>query len=113
MANVLLYFFIYGNQKNNIFGYYDFIFTQYGPDTDLEGAYKFLLTNSYITKNIKSDEYCLGNYKINRLSNQPNFKERYDWYETIIYILATYGEKKKFMILYSETLNINLHTKVI
>lgn len=101
LSNVL-YTFIYGSDQKNIFGYYNFIYTQYGPDTDLESSFKFLLSNSYIIKDIKTDEYSLGIYEIEGITSQIEFKEHYDWFETIIYILATYGEEKIYDFIFRD-----------
>ncbi|MFJ6209196.1 hypothetical protein [Lysinibacillus sp. NPDC092081] len=89
----VLYSFKYPNNKNPFMEDYDFITSLRGPFTeDIKFSINNLLINDYLIKN--NNQLFLGKEIFEGIEKMPNYKEKYNWFTVVIYILAIYGEEK-------------------
>jgi hypothetical protein len=90
----VLYSFKYPNKENPFSGDYDFVASLRGPFTE---SIKTSLTNLFVNDYLLNDGKQIFKGKeepSEQIENLPNYKEKYHWFEIIIYILAVYGEEK-------------------
>lgn len=103
--------FLFSNDNENIFDYYHFSVSVYGPySTLIERSITYLLGNFYI-------EDKEGGFFVNRQSPIEISKEKENWLKTIILILGKYGENKVFGFtindpLYNESLDRNIQREI-
>ena len=101
----------FANQTENIFSYYHFSVSVYGPYSVLiEKSITYLLSNFYL-------EEHNGGYVVNIKSPVDIDVEREKWLKVIILILGKYGENKIFGFtindpLYNESLDRNIQREI-
>lgn len=115
----VLYSFKYPD-KINIFSMdYDFVISLRGPFSDsIKNSLIYLRANKVITLD-QSKEFILNknNKEIFNIEKMPYYLERRSWLETIIYILAIYGEEKVYDFVfrdpeYQDSVQRNSITKI-
>ncbi|MBI0422082.1 hypothetical protein I7H67_04610 [Acinetobacter sp. ACIN00229] len=101
----------FANDDKNIFEYYHYSISVYGPYSILiDQSLAFLLSNFYIAEKD-------GGYNTERPTPISPDKIRENWLKTIILILGKYGENKVFGFtindpLYKESLDSNLQREI-
>ncbi|KMY33745.1 hypothetical protein ACZ11_01300 [Lysinibacillus xylanilyticus] len=107
----VLYSFKYPSKENPFSEDYDFVTSLRGPFTeDIKISLTNLLVNEYLVENGK--QLSLGKETSNKIDDLPKYKEKYNWFEVVIYILAIYGEEKIYDFVvrdpeYQENLQTN------
>jgi len=93
----ILYSFRYELTNNPFVEDYHFSVDAIGPYyVEIERSLIFLKTNSYIEyDNDNPQLLCLGDdFDFARIESLPNYKLKYQWLSSIIYILGIYGENR-------------------
>lgn len=89
----VLYSFKYPDKENPFSNDYDFVPSLRGPFTeDIKTSLTNLLVNDYLESDGK--QIFLGSENPKRIEELPNYNEKHNWLEVVIYILAIYGEEK-------------------
>lgn len=95
----IMYSFVYNNE--NIFSYYNFIVSLYGPYSKLiKDSLIFLESDLWIIKN-DNGEYTFGEQEIELPLNE---EQKEEWIYTILYILGKYGIDRIFGFIINDPL---------
>lgn len=99
----VLYTFKYPKCSNPFSEEYEFTVELRGPHCDLiSDTLFFLETNTYIIKENNKKKYMLNYKKIPNIEKMPNYIEKKEWIEIIIYILGVYGEEKIYEFIFRD-----------
>ncbi len=99
--STVLFSFRYEDKKNPFEEDYDYSVSLRGPYSDIiPQSLNFLIVNDWV---ILSSEGCeLSERNMPDMSRLPNYLERKEWIETIIYILGIYGEEKIYDFVFRD-----------
>lgn len=97
----VLFSFKYENEKNIFSENYEFSINLTGPYcAEIERSLLFLETNEIIKSN--NGSYIFIKDNIPNITLSPQYKLKYDWIKTIIYILGVYGESKIYDFVFED-----------
>jgi hypothetical protein len=101
--SAVLFRFAHRNDINPFEEDYEFIVSLTGPDSlIINKSLLFLEKDFYITRTKNGKSFSLGTNKVSSIDLTPNYSVKFSWIETIIYILATYGEDKIYDFIFRD-----------
>lgn len=90
----------FNSDEKNIFEWYHFNVTTFGPYSELvRRSVVFLLTNRHLEGDYDGEIRMISNVGVDEMS-----EERINWIETILLILSKYGESKIFSFIINDPL---------